>query len=79
LTEIRGHGKLYIDGALIVVSFNTGRVCEIVEYSGAEIGVKRVEVEYADGGWWASASWCKVEWVPPGGNAVRVDLPFISV
>ena len=67
--------KLYIDGALIVGSTDAkGRECATVEYAEAEIGVKRVEVEYtADG---TGNARCLVEWMPPGG--IRDDLPFIT-
>jgi hypothetical protein len=39
-------GKLYIDGALIVGPIMIKAVYATVEYAEAEIGVKRVEVEY---------------------------------
>ena len=68
--------KLYIDGALVVgSSLNIGRECATVEYAEAEIGVKRVEVEYTEG---RGLARCIVEWMPPGSNDTYNDLPFIT-
>ncbi len=68
-------GKLYIDGnlSIAVSQYDLGRECGTVEYT-AEPGVKRVEVEFTEGGGLAK---CIVEWKPPGSSAYN-DLPFIT-